>query len=269
MQSNSGKLIALIGAALVLGGAPAGGQAQDEPMIIQEIVIEPEQPDSNDLVALSISNTACEVGAGSQDLENRRFEFVVNVSFFEHKEQCLEADPDAPDVGMTVGPLEPGEYTVVLRLRPGGFSAITVTKRFSVVEAPPAASLSAGGINGLYYNPNADGHYVYVLETDFTTLVVWNTFDLDGNPAWVYGVGELQDGKVVAADTYLNRVGAFFPNGELEGPEVDHWGTLEVELVSCRKGTVRYQSELPEFGSGEFPIERLAFAQAIGCDEVE
>ena len=30
--------------------------------------------------------------------------------------------------------------------------------------------LAEGGINGFYFNPDEDGHYVYVQQTDFTTF---------------------------------------------------------------------------------------------------
>jgi hypothetical protein len=125
--------------------------------------------------------------------------------------------------------------------------------------------LAEGGINGLYFNPEADGHYFYVLETDFTTLVVWTTFDSDENQAWVYGTGELIDGRSVIADTYINRNGSYSIDGEIAEAEAEHWGRLEVDMTSCTAGLVAFYSELPEFGSGQFPIQRLAYVKQLGC----
>ena len=111
----------------------------------------------------------------------------------------------------------------------------------------------------------ADGHYLYVLETDFTTLVVWTTFDADGNQAWVYGTGELIDGRSVIADTYINRNGGYSIDGEIVESESERWGRLEVDMTSCTAGLVAFYSDLPKFGRGQFPIERLAYVKQLGC----
>ena len=128
-------------------------------------------------------------------------------------------------------------------------------------------SLAEGGINGFFYNPDADGHYVYIQETDFTTLVMWNTFDSEGRQAWVYGTGELQSGRAVIAEAYINRTEGLTPEGLVSGVEAQKWGQLIVELESCAIGWVDYQSALPEFGSGHFPIERLAYVKQLGCND--
>ena len=132
------------------------------------------------------------------------------------------------------------------------------------VELVPIG-LGEGGINGLYYNPEADGHYIYILQTDFTTLVVWTTFDADGNQAWVFGTGELINGRSVIADTYINRNGGVSMNGEITASEAEHWGRIEVDMTSCTEGLVAFYSDLPEFGNGQFPIERLAYVKQLGC----
>jgi len=42
---------------------------------------------------------------------------------------------------------------------------------------------------------------------------------------------------------------------------------MRVDLTSCTEGTVTYQSDLPEYGSGQFFIDRLAYAKQIGCSD--
>ena len=129
------------------------------------------------------------------------------------------------------------------------------------------ASLAEGGINGFYYNPAEDGHYIYIQETDFTTLVMWNTFDAQGNQAWIYGTGQLQSGKAIIAEAYINRTGGLTPDGLISGVEAEEWGQLIVDMESCANGLIDYQSILPEFGSGQFPIERLAYVKQLGCND--
>jgi hypothetical protein len=125
--------------------------------------------------------------------------------------------------------------------------------------------LGQGGINGLYFNPEADGHYLYVLQTDFLTLVVWTTFDADGNQAWGYGTGQLVDDRSVIAETYINLNGNINPADPAFEVETDYWGTLEVEMISCTQGIVAYESDIPGFGSGQFSISRLAYVKQLGC----
>jgi len=128
-----------------------------------------------------------------------------------------------------------------------------------------AAGLGEGGINGLYYNPDADGHYIQILQTDFLTLVIWNTFDLEGNHAWVYGTGQLVDGKAVVAETYINRDAIILPDSPVIDADTEYWGTMEVDMISCTEGTIAFDSVFPEFGSGQFPIARLAYVKQLGC----
>ncbi len=132
------------------------------------------------------------------------------------------------------------------------------------VELSPIG-LAEGGINGLYFNPDADGHYLYILQNDYNTLVVWTTFDSDGNQVWVYGTGELKNGRSLIAKTYINRNGKVTLNGAIEAAQEQHWGTLEVDMTSCTEGVVGFHSDLPEFGSGQFLIRRLAYVKQLGC----
>lgn len=127
--------------------------------------------------------------------------------------------------------------------------------------------MAEGGVNGLYYNPEADGHYIYILETDYTTLVVWTTFDREGNQAWVFGTGELVNGRSVIADTYINRNEGFSLDGKITESVAQPWGRIEVDMTSCTDGQVNYYSDLPEFGSGQFSVVRLAYVKQLGCNE--
>lgn len=131
---------------------------------------------------------------------------------------------------------------------------------------PAPSLLASGGMNGLYYNPEADGHYVQIQQTDFLTLVIWNTFDRDGNQVWVYGTGQLTENNTVRAETYINRNVSLDP-AENE-VEAEYWGIIDIEMQSCMDGYLAYNSESPEFGRGEFPIKRLAFVKQLGCTDL-
>jgi len=132
------------------------------------------------------------------------------------------------------------------------------------VELRPAL-LAEGGINGLYYNPDADGHYLSIIDNNYNTLLMWNTFDKNGNQAWVYGIGELVAGRSLVADAYIKKNGSLSPDGEILPADEERWGTLEVDMLSCREGTLKFQSDLPEFGSGQVRLVRLVLVKQLGC----
>lgn len=262
------RFVIALAAVVLLASAPVFGQ-QD-----WKIVIDPATPDSNDLITISVPDSSCYSSAElREDVVDGRFS--INLHYLSGvADECLSSNPDAPDFSQTIGPLRAGNYNVALFIfwntRPNGLRA---TKIFQVTPSHLEA-LSDGGITGLYFNPDDDGHYVSILETKYNTLVIWNTFDEDGNQVWIYGVGQLEDGRIVEAESYINR-GLGFSDGDLSGLRVIPWGTLEVRMDSCLEGTVYYETRLPEFGAdqyparGEFPIERLAFSKQIGCEEID
>lgn len=132
------------------------------------------------------------------------------------------------------------------------------------VELQPAY-VAAGGINGVYYNPDADGHYITIIDNPYNTLVMWNSFDKDGNQYFVHGTGELVADRSLIADAYINVSGSTSPDGEIVPAQELHWGTLEVEMTSCNEGILAFNSDFPEVGSGQVRLERLVFVKQLGC----
>lgn len=127
--------------------------------------------------------------------------------------------------------------------------------------------LSDGGINGFYHAPDADGHYITILDNVHNTLVIWNTFDRDGNQAWIFGVGQLVNGRSIIANAYTNENGMLTDMGPVDTELAIPWGTLTVELDSCTHGRLVFESDRPEFGHGDFEFERLASTRQLGCTD--
>lgn len=130
--------------------------------------------------------------------------------------------------------------------------------------------VTANGMNGLYYVPGiANGHYVSVqrIHDNKDVMVFWNTFDRNGNQAWIFGVGTQTSARHVHALAYRNLGGVLQPGGPATGAKASQWGTVDIDLTSCAAAQFNYQSDLPEFGSGQFPLSRLAFESAIDCGD--
>jgi len=126
-------------------------------------------------------------------------------------------------------------------------------------------TLAEGGINGVYFNPDVDGHYLSIFDSTYTTLVTWNSFDRDGKQYAVYGTGELVAGKSIIADAYITVNGGTSADGEILPAQDLHWGTLVVDMVSCKEATLAFNSDFPEYGSAQVSLERLVYVKQLGC----
>jgi hypothetical protein len=131
-----------------------------------------------------------------------------------------------------------------------------------------SGALTANGMNGVYYDKAATGHYVTLqrIHDNGDIMVIWNTFDQHGNPAWIYGVGQIT-AKHIHVQMAQNLGGVLQVGGPAIGSTVRAWGTVDVDLTSCLLAQFNYQSSLPEFGSGHFPLTRLAIVADFGCSD--
>ena len=122
-----------------------------------------------------------------------------------------------------------------------------------------------GGMDGTWYDHAANGHYVTIqrVHDDDTALVIWNTFDRSGTQAWIYGVGHVT-GRHIHVEMSQNVGGRLQPGGPPTGASVHSWGSVDIDLTNCLSGTLRYQSPF-SFGSGQFPLDRLAYVSTSGC----
>ncbi|MBS0556489.1 MAG: hypothetical protein JSR27_03640 [Proteobacteria bacterium] len=126
--------------------------------------------------------------------------------------------------------------------------------------------LAASGMSGLYYNQANNGHYVSVqrLGGNFA-LVIWNTFDATGKPAWVYGVGTLDGTKIQMPQVVQNIGGTLHPGGAVTGATPTLWGSMTLDVSSCHAAHLNYQSTQPLFGSGSIDLRRLVFVNGLDC----
>lgn len=130
-------------------------------------------------------------------------------------------------------------------------------------------NLGATGMSGLYFNPENNGHYVSVQRLyGNQTLIIWNTFDKNGVPAWLYGVGTQIGGieRFVVDPVAQNVGGTLQPGGNVIGAKATPWGAFELTLDDCYHATLRYSSPLPSFGMGSTTLQRLAFLDGVNCE---
>jgi hypothetical protein len=127
--------------------------------------------------------------------------------------------------------------------------------------------LSQGGMSGFFFDASADGHYVTVQRLDIgSALVIWNTFDKNGQAAWIYSIGSV-DGNHVHAQGAQNLGGVLQPGGAPTGSHGFVWGDIDIDFTDCLNGSFSYNSPLPNFGAGRFPLNRLAFLGDLDCSK--
>jgi hypothetical protein len=126
--------------------------------------------------------------------------------------------------------------------------------------------LTDAGMSGVFYDSQHDGHYVSVQRLpNETALVVWNTFDQQGVPAWLFGVGNIS-GQDIHVDQFLRNVGGkLLPGGAVVGAHASIWGSFDLNLSDCRNATMSYTSTDPAFGSGSAPLLRVASIEGVDC----
>lgn len=130
--------------------------------------------------------------------------------------------------------------------------------------------------SGAWYSPERSGEgFIVEVLPDNRAVVYWFTYlpDESGRQAWMIGqarVGGLADAgrvAIIEIDPLLQPIDTdqTFP-GDLSGVEALDWGELTLAFEGEDSGRVVYDSNFPEYGNGDYPIERLARPMLADCD---
>ena len=119
---------------------------------------------------------------------------------------------------------------------------------------------------GLWYNPNESGQGInfYLLE-DNRVVVLWNTYDNEGNQQWLVGVGN-HDEFTASLDVYT-REGGSFPPIESESEAV-YWGKANIAFSDCNTGYFNWRPlESNDYQYGSTQISRLTHTNGLSCGD--
>ena len=131
------------------------------------------------------------------------------------------------------------------------------------VQLPPVREEAY--LSGAWYDPTHDGEgYNIEVLVNNRVVVHWFSFDPEGNRRWFFGVGDIQDGKLVFTNLWTTNGGIFGPDFDPETVVLEPWGTLELDL-SCNSGTATYNSSEEGFGSGTLNVIRLTSIDQLDC----
>lgn len=126
-----------------------------------------------------------------------------------------------------------------------------------------------GDFSGTWYDPAQSGHGLNVEVLDRGRAVVaWYTFDANGAPMWLFGLGSLEGPRLRAA---MSRVegGRFPPLFDPAATATRAWGELQIDFSDCGKGVLSWTPTATGFSAGSMPLNRLTGVQGERCNSEE
>lgn len=90
--------------------------------------------------------------------------------------------------------------------------------------------------------------------------------------AWLIGLGQIENNQINIPEVYITDKGAFGQDFEPDEIENTLWGSMHIEFNSCHDADMSYTSTAlyngTAFGSGHYPIQRVAMNQASqNCEQ--
>lgn len=155
-----------------------------------------------------------------------------------------------------------------------GFTAGSTTLRrlsnASRIESDRDGVLSAC-YSGIWYDRDRSG-FGFDVEFNETASggrivqAFWYTYQPDGSPLWLIGVGEATPGGVILDLIQLGGTGAQFPPAfSADAVTRTQWGTATLTFTPNRLD-VQYESDLPGYGSGTLSgLQRLTVLDQREC----
>lgn len=122
--------------------------------------------------------------------------------------------------------------------------------------------------SGSWFDPQQAGQGLTVQwVSPESMLLVWFTYDAEGNPYWIIGQSEAGTTDPVVFPELLTVRGPSFGD-DFDPDQVEQrlWGRAELTL-ECHQGLFEYEAELEDFEDGALPIERLTMLAGLPCPD--
>ena len=130
----------------------------------------------------------------------------------------------------------------------------------------------SAGFSGSWYDitHSGEGFAVEILN-ETTADVMWFTYDTQGNPAWIAGLGEIVGGSIIFNDLQITSGGVFGDDFDPDGVTSEYWGEAAFNYTSCGEdgdvaGSMQYIPS-PDFGEeGSQSLYRLTTISGLECE---
>ncbi len=141
--------------------------------------------------------------------------------------------------------------------------------RLSTVVDCQGNSSPQAGRSGSFFDPARDGEGIFVQWlTNGQVIVIWYTFDPQGNQFWTISGDVSIDGNTVTANMLYpaasTRFGAQFNADDID---LQPFGTVTLQYMpGCNSMTFSYNSTVAGFGAGSYNYSRLTSLTGTTCD---
>ncbi len=146
-------------------------------------------------------------------------------------------------------------------------AAILVIAAIAGINAEVVAAVPSG-ISGTWYNAAQNGHGVSIeILDDNRAIAFWYVYDANGHPVHLYIDGRIE-GRSIRGTAYRPsgmRFGQFDPTTL----NVDIWGQVDLDVLSCNNLRMRYRGNGPAgsgYGDGEIALARLSQLKDLPCN---
>ena len=141
--------------------------------------------------------------------------------------------------------------------------------RLSIVVPCTGQPHARSGRSGSFFDLNRSGEGIFVQWiTSTRVLIIWYTFDPQGNQMWIISDTATVDGDTVTANMlYPTTFTGFGRDFDPSEPVLSPWGTITLEYdAGCNSLELSYDSVAPGYGSGSYDYTRLTALAGTTCD---
>lgn len=118
-----------------------------------------------------------------------------------------------------------------------------------------------------WFNPKEQGHGIMIdLMDESTAWMCWFTYDVDGNAAWICGLGDIGLGTIVFENAFMVEGGNFPPFFNPSQIEEVPWGSIVITFTGCDSGRMEWMTTTEGFFTGSMPLARLTPLWGNNCN---
>ena len=124
------------------------------------------------------------------------------------------------------------------------------------------------GLSGSYFLPSRNGEGIVVQWLpNGQVLVIFFTYDLNGNQQWVLGIGASDGFSVTMDAVYASSNSSWGSDYDPQEVVLTPWGTFELTWTGCGGVQFTYNSTVPGYGGATRQYSRLTSLWAASCPE--